>query len=125
MANPNMRVKIPRNPQRRIALAASIYKKHLADGVKSPLQTLSDYNWTDNGPKITEAEDLELQAKQLEKDVEELYRQRDLLLEPITLTIRSSRDNLLGIYQANYKKLGDWGFVVDDTPRAKKPTDTK
>ena len=120
MAKPTVRVIIPRNPDGLLSLADLVYKKHQADGAKSPLQTLSDYNWNDNGPKIAEAQVLDAQAKQMEKDLEELYRLRDILLKPIDLTVKSSRDNLMGIYKNNYKKLGDWGYVVDDTPKAKK-----
>ena len=39
--------------------------------------------------------------------------------------VTSARDILLGLNKGNEKKLGDWGFVVDDSPapaKAKKPT---
>jgi len=35
-------------------------------------------------------------------------------------SVKASRDTLVGVYNSNPKKLGDWGFVVNDTPQAKK-----
>lgn len=38
--------------------------------------------------------------------------------------VTSARDILLGLNKGNEKKLGDWGFVVDDSPtpaKTKKP----
>jgi hypothetical protein len=40
------------------------------------------------------------------------YRERDLLLTPITETVKASRDLLLGVFRAKPKKLGDWGFKI-------------
>ena len=114
------RVVIPQNPEKAIALAKKVYDKHLADGTDSPLNVLKDHNWTDNGPKIAEAEDLNKQAKDLEKQVEKLYQDRDALLKTITATLRSSSQTLMGIYKSSPKKLGDWGYEVNDTPQKKK-----
>jgi hypothetical protein len=33
-------------------------------------------------------------------------------------TTKASRDVLTGIYRKNMKRMGDWGFTVDDTPKA-------
>lgn len=120
MAKVNVRVLIPRNPTELLKLAEKIYTKHTTDGATSALNALGDKNWTDNGGKIASALSINDQAKQMEKDLEELYRQRDLLVAPILSTVKASRTLLLGKYSENYKKLGDWGFVVDDTPKAKK-----
>ncbi|MCB9187539.1 MAG: hypothetical protein H6601_12445 [Flavobacteriales bacterium] len=114
------RVVIPSNPEKALALAKLVYGKHQADGANSPLNVLKDHNWTDNGPKIADAENLNKQAKDLEKQVEKLYQDRDALLKPITATLRSSSQTLLGIYKSSPKTLGDWGYEVNDTPVAKK-----
>ena len=122
MPNPNVRVKIPTNPSELLKLAALIYAKHIADGAASRLKALDDYTWELHGDKVEQAQVLDAEATQMEKDLEEKYKQRDLLLAPVDATVKSSRDLLLGAYKKNYKKLGDWGFEVDDTPKAKKTT---
>lgn len=114
------RVIIPSNAEKALALAKLVYGKHQADGANSPLNVLQDHNWTDNGPKIALADDLNAQAKELEKKEEKLYKERDALLKPVKDTLRSSSQTLMGIYKSSPKKLGDWGFEVNDTPQKKK-----
>lgn len=120
MAKAPARVFIPRNPSELLSLAESIYTKHKTDGANSPLNQLEDDNWTENGAKITKAKALDAQAKQMQKDLENLFKQRDLLLAPINATIKASRNLLLSKYSRNPKKLGDWSFDVTDSPKAKK-----
>src|SRR5690349_5642326 len=114
------RVFIPRNPSELLSLAESIYSKHQADGANSPLNALEDDNWTENGARIAQAKALDAQAKQMQKDLENLFKQRDLLLAPIDATVKASRDLLLSKFSRNPKKLGDWSFDVTDSPKAKK-----
>lgn len=112
------RVTIPRNPKERLELAGRVFAKHQADGAGSPLSALQENNWTTHGPNVAEALTLHNQAEDLSRQIEELYRQRDVLLEPITEAVKSSRDLLLGIHRTNPKRLGDWGFeVADPAPR--------
>lgn len=125
MPKNNVRVKMPRNADDLFTLAKLVYAKHTADGDRSPLNSLDDYNWMDNGSKIAQWQYLQNQVKQLEKDIDDLYRQRDLLLAPVDLTLRASRDLLLSIYKANYKELNDWDFEVDDRPKPKKQQTVK
>lgn len=115
------RVVIPSNAEKALALAGKVLKKHTDDGASSPLNVLKDHNWTDNGPKVAEAESLNTKAKELEKQVEKLYQDRDALLKPIKDTLRSSSRTLMGIYKSSPKTLGDWGFEVNDTPQKKEP----
>lgn len=121
MAKAKVRVIIPKNPEDLLKLAGKINLKHVADGAASPLNQLEDFNWTDHGSKIAPAQTFNDDAKQMEKDLEKKYDQRDLLVSPIDQTVKASRDLLLGKFKLNPKKLGDWGFVVDDSPKAKKP----
>lgn len=122
-----MRVQIPRDPVLRLKLAANVYKKHSDDAAASPLDELQDHNWNDNGPKIEEAQKLQTEIEQLEKSLEVLYGQHDLLILPILETVKSSRDLLMGVYAANPKKSGEWGFTVGDSAKAvkEKPADVK
>ncbi|WP_207896533.1 hypothetical protein [Flaviaesturariibacter flavus] len=53
------------------------------------------------------------------------YRERDLLMGDIDGIIASSRDVLKGVHKKNPKRLGEWGFTVDDTPKQKKSTITQ
>jgi len=115
------RVVIPTNPEKTLSLAEKVLAKHTLDGATSPLNVLKDFNWTDNGPKVMQAQLLNTQAKDLEKQVEKLYQDRDALLKPVTDTLRASSKMLMGIYKSSPKTLGDWGFEVNDTPQAKKP----
>lgn len=113
------RVVIPKTPDKMLALSKLVYTKHQADGATSVLNALQDFTWTVNGPKVAQAEALNLQAKELEKQVEKLYQDRDALLKPIEQTVRSSSKLLSGVYKSSPKTLGDWGFEVNDTPQKK------
>lgn len=124
MAKHNIRVKIPRNAEHLLQLANTVYAKHMADAEKSPLNLLNDYNWQDNSLRMIQAQALQQQIRQTEKELDNLYRKRDTLLAPVNLTLKCSRDLLLGMYKANYKKLTEWGFEVDDTPKQKQPVTT-
>lgn len=120
MANPTYRVNIPRNAEEVLDLAADIYQKHTDLATTSPLNAMQTHTWTENGPQVATCLDLHKQAEELSRKAEEAYRQRDLLLGNITESVKASRDLLLGIYRETPKALGDWGFDVDDSPRAKK-----
>ena len=115
-------VVIPRNPKERLELANQVFAKHQADGASSPLNALQEHNWTVNGPRAVQALAIHNQAQALLAQIEELFRERDILMAPVDQTTMASRDLLLGVHRANPKRLGDWGFVVNDPrPRKKKP----
>ncbi|HRH50350.1 MAG TPA: hypothetical protein PLP23_16450 [Panacibacter sp.] len=59
-------------------------------------------------------------AESFKSKMEEAYRNRDALLAPIEDIVRGSSAYLKGKYSKNPKKLGDWGYPVDDTPKVKK-----
>jgi hypothetical protein len=118
MAKP--RVDIPRsNPSERLKLATAILAKHTALAAASPLK---DLNWTAVGPTVATATGYDTTAKQLAKDLEKNYGDRDALMAAIDKEITRSRDLLLAIYRDNPRKLGDFGFVVNDTPAPAKKT---
>ena len=117
MANPKARVNIPTNPVQKLELAARVNTKHAADGAKSPLNALQNHKWEDNAPKITEAQTLHQQAEELQRQANLAYRKRDLLLEEIDQSIKSSRDLLQGVFHDNPKELMQWGFDVSDSPK--------
>jgi hypothetical protein len=115
------RIIIPKNPGELLKLAQKIYDKHQADGAASPLNAMIDYNWAVEGPKVAPCKKNNDDAEVAAKRAEQLYRQRDLDLPNVRAIVQNSAAVLKGIYAKNPKVLGDYGLVVDDTPRAKKP----
>ncbi|MGV9004019.1 hypothetical protein [Flavobacterium sp.] len=115
------RIIIPTNPTERLELAQKIYDKHLLDGTSSPLNAMEDYKWAEEGPKIAPCKKNNDDAETAAKLAETLYRQRDVDLPNITKTINNSAALLKSIHAKNPKKLGEYGFVVDDTPKPRKP----
>ncbi len=114
------RVVIPKTAEKMLALAEKVYGKHTADGASSPLNLLKDTDWNTNGSKVAAAKALNDQAKELERQVEKLYQNRDALLTSVEQTVRASAKLLNGIYRNSPRNLGDWGFEVNDTPVKKK-----
>ncbi|MBC7449442.1 MAG: hypothetical protein H7330_15430 [Hymenobacteraceae bacterium] len=126
MANNRPRVVLPDTPADELKLMGAIYQKHQTLGNASPLQYLEDINWADHGPKIATAQSLQGEIEELEKTLESLYRQRDLILGPLRQLLKASRDVIMGIFRSNPKKAGEvWGLTVNDTPRPPKPTAPK
>ena len=113
------RVVISKSPDKLLALAKRVLDKHTADGASSPLNSLRDFSWAEHATKVAAAEALHIQAKELERQVEQLYQNRDALLAPVEQTVRSSARLLNGIYKKSPKTLGEWGFEVNDTPTKK------
>ena len=120
MANSTIRVNIPKNTEELLDLATNVYKKHTDLAAASPLITMVSHKWVDNGPNVAPCLQFHKQAEELKRQAEEAYRQRDLLLGGITESVKASRDILLGVYRETPKVLGEYGFEVDDSPRAAK-----
>lgn len=115
------RIVIPTNPSDLLILAQKIYDKHVADGATSPLNAMSDYNWATEGPKVATCKQNNDDAEAAAKKAEQFYRQRDLDLPSVKAIVQNSAAVLKSIYAKNPKVLGDYGLVVDDTPKVKKP----
>lgn len=120
MANPKIRIKIPIKPVEIIALAKRVDVKHLADGTSSPLNIMQTNSWGTVGPIATECMNIHLEAEEYSRKAEELYDKRDTMLKQIDDAVKASRDLLIGLYRNEPKKLGEWGFEVDDSPRQPK-----
>ena len=115
------RIIIPTKPSELLTLAQKIYDKHLTDGATSPLNAMNDYNWATEGPKVAPCKQNNDDAEAAAKRAEQFYRQRDLDLPQIKAIVQNSAAVLKSIYAKNPKVLGDYGLVVDDTPKVKKP----
>ena len=111
-----VRILIPTNVQEVLELAEIINAKHTVDGETSPLNTLQDLNLKGIGPRLAACQEQHLKAEELRRQMELAYRERDVMLKPITETIKASRDLMMGVYRTQPKRLGDWGFSVSDSP---------
>lgn len=119
--NTSGRIAITTNVPDGVALAKKVYAKHLTDGSKSPLNDLEDVDWAVTGPKLDICIGKHDVAEQLKADSEKAYRERDHLYDEVVKVLRVSKNTLKGRFTTNPKKLGDWGFQIDDTPPTKKP----
>jgi hypothetical protein len=119
------RIAIPKNIEEHLDLASSVYNKHLADGEASLLKNLADYDWTVLGPKIAECLAKHKEAEECKRKMEDAYKERDLMFPEIEEAVRAGKAMLKGVFSKNPKKLGEWGFNVDDTPKTKKPKEEK
>ena len=115
MARTKGRVVKPRNTKEGLELAAKVYQKHLADGPKSDLSALDGYSWDSAGPEIAKAIAYHTRAEELRAEMEAHYQLRDLAFGSIQSITNASAAFLKGKYSKNPKKLGEWGYNVDDT----------
>lgn len=126
MANLKGRIKIPKNADDLIKLAENISAKHTADGANSPLAKL---NMTDLAAKATTAKTNHTSAQALQKQAEKATENRNVALGTkkgqksstpgtVLFYVTSVRDMLLGLNKGNEQALGDYGFVVDKSPKA-------
>lgn len=117
------RIPIPRlqDAPALLTLSQAIYDKHVADGANSPLRGEVADKWAVVGPKLAGAAAKHKRAKELEKELEMLYQDRDLVLTEADPVVKQSRDFLVGFYgRAKVRNLGDHGFEVNDTPNPPK-----
>jgi len=122
MANTKGRIAISTNTVEMLDQATKVYTKHVADGVASPLNTLTDYDWAKTGPTIAIALAKHKEAEELKGKMEAAYRERDLLVPAIEEILKSSRNLLKALNSKNPKRITEWGFNVDDTTKAPKTT---
>ena len=114
----NARIAIPVNRSPLIEMAVAIKAQHDKLGKSSPLAVL---DWEKNGPLIDEASAANVKLNGLEKEVEKLSGRVNVLVESsIAGFVRSCRDVLTGAFRGELRQMVDFGFEVDDTPRAKK-----
>lgn len=114
------RIIIPKNVESMLELAKDIYAKHQADGAGSILKNLDGMSWDEIAPLITKCLEKHREAEEHKRKMEQAYRERDLHLPDIEMLIRSSAGMLKGAFSKNPKKLGDWGFAIDDSVQIRK-----
>ena len=113
------RIAIPTNIVENLQLASKVYEKHQKDGASSILNNLDDMDWNTTGANVDLCLQKHLEAEELKRKMEEAYRTRDLYLPQINELLRASKGLLKGVFSKNPKKLGEWGFSVDDSPKVK------
>lgn len=113
------RVKMPNNAKEMLTLAELVLQKHLVDGTSSLLNNLNGNDWSVTGPKIANALAKHLEAEEYKRKMEDAYRERDKDVPEIQAILRTSAALLKAVYSTNPKKLGDWGFNVDDSPQTR------
>jgi hypothetical protein len=121
----NARVTIPVNAGELIDLCVSIAAEHKELAKDSPLSIL---DWEEVNPIITEADELDDKIGDLNRELEKLTQRRKTLIEKpggLGDFARQSRDVLSGVYRNEMKRLGDFGFDVNDSPKAKKANGPK
>jgi hypothetical protein len=118
MPKKNIRVTIPSDPTVAIALLGTVKAKHEALGAASPLAGLK---WDKIGPAHASAEQHDGEAEKAKKVMEREFRARDVDMPAVMQALRDSRDVLLAVNSDNPKALGDYGYEVDDSPRAAAP----
>jgi len=120
MAKTTGRVPISHNPKKMLTMAADVYKKHEDEGTSSPLLILEGTDWKVIGPTIEQALALNKEAEMHKGRMEAAYRERDLLITPISKGLKASRNLLKAINKDNPRRLANWGFeVVDSVKKAK------
>ena len=116
MARTKGRISIPQNINKKFDIADKVVAKHNADGNSSPLNQLTTCDWSKIIPAVEAAKNWHKQAEDFKKKMENAYRERDLLMPIINDMLKHSRNYLKGLFPDNPKRLGGWGFEVDDTP---------
>ena len=112
-----VRVKISANAEKLLNLADLIAKKHLELGKDSPLNVL---DWNVQAENVKVALDLHKQAKEYQRLAEQTHEKRDTFISPLDDLVKQTRDLLKALYRAEPKKLGEFGFVVDESVKKKK-----
>ena len=113
-----VRVQISKNAEKLLNLAQLIAKKHLELGVNSPLRVL---DWDKQADNVKITLELHKQAKEYQRLAEQAHEKRDKLVAPLDDLVKQTRDLLKALYRTEPKKLGEFGFVVDESPKKKKP----
>ena len=106
------RVIIPENPGELMKLTGLVYAQHQRLGDKSPLHILDSPTWAELGPEVVACLAAQARIESLEKELKNLYGQRDPHLVSFIDLDRRSRDVLLAKHAANPAALGDYGYDV-------------
>ena len=125
MAARKPRIEIPKNPDDLIKLLEKVTTKHEKDAANSPLK---DLEMSPFKSLTAEAKKQHSDGEDFRKKAESCTQARDLALGTGRKAVEKGtalfillkiRDTLMGRYKGEEQKLGDWGFAVDASPKAK------
>lgn len=114
------RIKRITNPKEILDVATTIYQEHLNDGPASPLYNLTGINWDEIGQLAMTGAAYHQSAEEHKRKMEELYRERDNIVEVVAAANNATKALLKAMYPKNPKKLSDWGYNIDDSKPPKK-----
>ena len=121
MPKVHTRIDIPNSADRLIKLAQSIAAEDVRLGRQvSPLCHLGWDVAVQEGGLLAETVRLHADAERYARLAEEAYQARKKSLKELEKLVRRSRDVLKGVHGEKLKKLVNYGFQVDDSPRPKK-----
>ncbi|MBK7869485.1 MAG: hypothetical protein IPJ74_01785 [Saprospiraceae bacterium] len=114
------RIKFPASPKDILDLVQKVYEKHIKDGAASLLRNLEGDPWNKIGKDLKIAQAKHQEAEEYKRKMEEAYRERDRHLPRFSDLLRTAAALLKAMFRANPKRLGEWGFEVDDSVPVKK-----
>lgn len=105
----------------------SKYDTYLPPGTSplDPYLTQHDRSIADDNTDMENARTEYLAGKQLAKDAEEATEDRNIKMDPVNQHLHQIGGFLMGLYNNHPKKLGEWSFTVDSSPRPPKTVTTK
>lgn len=121
MPKVHTRIDIPTSADRLIKLAQCIAAEDARLGKEtSPLSQMGWAAASDKGGLLSETMRLHADAERYARLAEEAYQKRKRSLNQLGKLVRRSRDVLKGVHGETLKKLVNYGFQVDDSPRPKR-----
>lgn len=87
------------------------------DSPLTPFLTQNSIDMAADGEDTEAAKTTHADKEQAKKDAEKYSEGRDKLFDPVFANVRDIGGYLKSLYVSNPKKLGDWGYEVDDSPR--------
>lgn len=115
------RIIYPRDSEGVFKLFSTVFEKHLADGDKSDLKhhELDVFKTKNERGKLVHDE-----ANKLAEESQQKREERNLLQAEIDSVLHKIGTYLKGKYPDKPRKLSDWGFSIDDSPRSGGSSDT-
>ncbi|WP_421919597.1 hypothetical protein [Marinifilum sp.] len=111
------RIKIKSNASSLADLFAKIKQKHESDGETSLLNSVIDFTALEG--RVNNMIDYQNKADAANRLKEEMNEQKSKLAKEISHDIAQIRDLLKVHYPNDIKKLGAWGFIIDEVSKKK------
>ena len=106
---PNIR--IPSNTVLFCDLLENLLNAHKSKEAESPLSGL---DWADTEAQLSALRAKHAEMEEARRTAERLREERDQIKRVLKELVRHARDILKGIHRGELRKLGEYGFTVDD-----------